>query len=31
MQGSRWQVECNAQKLSSFESYKPEMVFPAVG
>jgi len=30
VQGSRWQVECNAQKLSSFASYKPELVFPAV-
>lgn len=30
VQGSRWQAECNAQKLSSFERYKPEMVFPAV-
>lgn len=31
VQGSRWQTECNAQKLSSFERYKPEMVFPKVG
>lgn len=30
VQGSRWQKECNAQKLSSFESYRPEMVFPKV-
>jgi adenine phosphoribosyltransferase len=26
---SRWQSECNAQALSSFASYKPEMAFPA--
>jgi adenine phosphoribosyltransferase len=31
VQGSRWQRECNAQKLSSFAVYKPEMVFPAIG
>ena len=30
VQGSRWQTECNAQKLSSFEAYKPEFVFPAI-
>jgi adenine phosphoribosyltransferase len=29
--GSRWQTECNAQKLSSFANYKPEMVFPKIG
>ncbi|HSF95162.1 MAG TPA: adenine phosphoribosyltransferase [Thermohalobaculum sp.] len=28
VQGSRWQTECNAQSLSSFDSYKPEMAFP---
>lgn len=28
VQGSRWQTECNAQSLSSFNSYKPEMAFP---
>jgi adenine phosphoribosyltransferase len=28
--GSRWQAECNAQRLSSFDSYKPEFAFPAV-
>jgi adenine phosphoribosyltransferase len=28
--GSRWQTECNAQKLSSFANYKPEMVFPKI-
>jgi adenine phosphoribosyltransferase len=28
--GSRWQAECNAQKLSSFARYKPEMAFPAI-
>lgn len=30
IQASRWQKECNAQRLSSFESYKPELVFPAI-
>ena len=28
MPGSRWQAECNAQRLSSFDTYKPEMAFP---
>ncbi|WP_425043340.1 phosphoribosyltransferase family protein [Primorskyibacter sp. S87] len=28
VQGSRWQTECNAQTLSSFDSYKPELAFP---
>jgi adenine phosphoribosyltransferase len=27
--GSRWQTECNAQTLSSFEAYRPELAFPA--
>ena len=27
--GSRWQVECNAQHLTSFDAYKPEMAFPS--
>ena len=27
--GSRWQVECNAQRLSSFDSYRPELAFPS--
>lgn len=27
-QGSRWQTECNAQKLSSFDSYQSEACFP---
>ena len=27
---SRWQAECNAQKLESFKSYRPELVFPTV-
>jgi adenine phosphoribosyltransferase len=27
--GSRWQAECNAQTLSSFANYKPEMAFPS--
>ncbi len=26
--GSRWQHECNAQRLSSFDAYRPEMAFP---
>ena len=26
--GSRWQTECNAQTLSSFQSYRPEAAFP---
>jgi adenine phosphoribosyltransferase len=26
--GSRWQAECNAQTLSSFDSYAPELAFP---
>ena len=26
--GSRWQTECNAQMLSSFEDYTPEQAFP---
>lgn len=26
--GSRWQAECNAQNLSSFEHYQPELAFP---
>ena len=29
VQASRWQAECNAQKLTSFARYKPEMAFPA--
>ena len=28
--GSRWQSECNAQQLSSFDAYTPEMVFPRI-
>ena len=28
--GSRWQTECNAQTLSSFASYRPEMAFPKI-
>lgn len=28
MPGSRWQSECNAQKLSSFENYRSEDAFP---
>jgi adenine phosphoribosyltransferase len=30
VQGSRWQRECNAQSLSSFKTYAPEMVFPKI-
>ena len=26
--GSRWQAECNAQRLSSFDTYTPEMALP---
>ena len=29
--GSRWQAECNAQTLSSFADYRPEMAFPPIG
>ena len=29
-QGSQWQKECNAQQLSSFKTYKPEMAFPRI-
>ena len=29
-QGSTWQAECNAQKLKSFETYRPELVFPKI-
>ena len=29
IQGSRRQKECNAQTLSSFDSYRPELAFPA--
>jgi adenine phosphoribosyltransferase len=28
MPGSRWQKECNAQSLSSFDTYRPEHAFP---
>ncbi len=31
VQGSRWQQECNAQRLSSFERYTPELAWPKVG
>ena len=27
--GSRWQDECNRQRLDSFDAYRPEMAFPA--
>jgi adenine phosphoribosyltransferase len=29
--GSRWQAECNAQHLSSFDAYRPEQAFPRRG
>jgi adenine phosphoribosyltransferase len=29
-QGSHWQRECNAQTLKSFETYRPEQVFPKI-
>ena len=29
--GSRWQEECDRQRLDSFDSYKPEMAFPKIG
>ncbi len=29
--GSHWQTECNNQKLSSFDTYSPESVFPEIG
>jgi len=28
VRGSKWQAECNAQTLSSFEDYRPELAFP---
>jgi adenine phosphoribosyltransferase len=28
--GSRWQQECNAQSLSSFKKYAPELAFPKI-
>lgn len=28
VQGSRWQTECNSQKLSSFDTYAPQAAFP---
>jgi len=30
VQGSRWQAECNRQRLSSFETYKAESTFPRI-
>ncbi len=29
MPDTNWQTDCNAQSLSSFDSYQPEMAFPA--
>ncbi|WP_299612907.1 phosphoribosyltransferase family protein [uncultured Tateyamaria sp.] len=31
LQNTPWQTECNAQTLSSFETYQPERTFPAAG
>lgn len=31
MPGTKWQQECNAQTLSSFQAYEPSMAFPAIG
>ncbi|MCK0151839.1 adenine phosphoribosyltransferase [Marivita sp. S6314] len=31
VQGSRWQTECNAQRLSSFDTYRAERTFPTAG
>ena len=28
VQGSRWQIECNSQTLSSFKTYEPAAAFP---
>ena len=30
VQGSRWQAECNRQRLSSFDSYQAENTFPRI-
>jgi len=29
--GSKWQMECNGQRLSSFDNYQPENTFPTAG
>lgn len=29
--GSRWQTECDRQRLDSFDSYRPELAFPKQG
>jgi adenine phosphoribosyltransferase len=29
--GTRWQAECNAQRLSSFDTYDPARTFPTAG
>lgn len=31
LQETRWQSECNAQRLSSFDSYEPTRTFPTAG
>ena len=28
--GSRWQVECDRQRLDSFDAYEPKMAFPKI-
>lgn len=28
--GSRWQAECNAQRLTSFDTYRADLVFPKI-
>jgi adenine phosphoribosyltransferase len=30
VRGSRWQEECNAQSLSSFKKYAPDLAFPKI-
>ncbi len=30
VRGSKWQDECNAQTLGSFDDYRPELAFPAI-
>jgi adenine phosphoribosyltransferase len=31
MPGTRWQEECDRQRLASFDSYRPERAFPDAG
>jgi adenine phosphoribosyltransferase len=30
VQGSKWQLECNRQRLSSFDDYRAELAFPEI-